>query len=55
MMKPMTSTTGSSPDHEREPDIQMPRKGVSDGQSVPAGVRVAAAWSWRIIVIIAGI
>lgn len=55
MMKPMTSTTGSSPDHGREPDIQMPRKGVSDGQSVPAGVRVAAAWSWRIVVIIAGI
>ncbi|MCT1601217.1 AI-2E family transporter [Kocuria sp. p3-SID1433] len=33
----------------------MPAVGVSDGQSVPAGVRVAAAWSWRIIAVIAGI
>lgn len=33
----------------------MPSGGMSDGTSVPSAVRVAAAWSWRIIAILAGI
>src|SRR4051794_33425888 len=29
--------------------------GSSDGGAVPAGLRTAAAWSWRLIVVVAGV
>lgn len=55
MMKPMTSSSDTPAERRPGRELQLPTGSMSDGESVPAGVRVAAAWSWRLIAILAGI
>lgn len=37
------------------PEPQLPAGSMPDGSSVPGSVRMAAAWSWRLIAILAGL
>ncbi|WP_260853430.1 AI-2E family transporter [Kocuria palustris] len=49
------ASSGSAADEQPGSRTRMPTGSMNDGASVPAGVRMAAAWSWRLVAIVVGL